>query len=177
MHQTPEVSFPTTNLEVEILLPIPFGGRVLKARSRCVRILLGESSKGLQDENQATHQEISSNVFDFHCYLLPFTSLSRQGGQLSALDHGRSCEARCHARKIARGVVCNNIHFDLLRYNHLRVAAANETHLCQLPPTDSARPPQQGADVSPAVRLVSERHHRGPNAAWTTSAINQRLGG
>src|SRR4029077_2274314 len=61
MHQAPEVSLPSTNFRVEIVLPIPFG--VLKAVFRWLRTLLFESAKGLQDANQAAHQDISRKAF------------------------------------------------------------------------------------------------------------------
>jgi hypothetical protein len=68
MDQTPEVSLPSTNLEIEIVLPIPFG--VLKAVFRCLRILLGESIMGLHDDNQDARKDTSRNAFqpvhEFH---------------------------------------------------------------------------------------------------------------
>ena len=60
MHQASEVSFPSTNLEVEIVLAIPFG--VLKAVFRCLRILLCESMKGLHDDNQDARKDTSRNA-------------------------------------------------------------------------------------------------------------------
>jgi len=66
MQQTPEVSFPSTNLEVEIVLTIAFGGSVLKAASRYIGILLGESVKRMRDDDQATYQETSQIVVDLH---------------------------------------------------------------------------------------------------------------
>jgi len=43
MQESPKVSCPGTNLEVEIVLPIPLGGRLLKAGARSGRILLRET--------------------------------------------------------------------------------------------------------------------------------------
>src|SRR6266568_5903977 len=60
MHQTPQVSFPSTNLEVEIVLTIPFG--VLKAVFRCLRILLCESMTGQHDDKQAACKDTSQNA-------------------------------------------------------------------------------------------------------------------
>jgi hypothetical protein len=57
MHQTPEVRFPSTNLEIEVVLPIRFG--LLKAVFRCLRILLCESMKGLHDDNQDGRKDTS----------------------------------------------------------------------------------------------------------------------
>src|SRR5260370_23504128 len=120
MHQTPEVSFPSTKLEVEIVLPIPFSGSVLRAAFRCVRILLCESMKGLQDDNQATHQEISSNLFDLDHYLLHSSLYLAEADGFSAPDYAESRAISHHAQKLTQRVVCNNSHSYLLRYNHSR---------------------------------------------------------
>jgi len=61
MDQTPEVSLPNTNLEIEIVLPIPLS--VLKAVFRCLRIWLCESMKGLQDDNRDARKDTSRNAF------------------------------------------------------------------------------------------------------------------
>ena len=61
MHQTPEVSPPSTNLEIEIVLPIPFS--VLKDVFRCRRILVGESMMGLHDEKQDARKDTSLKAF------------------------------------------------------------------------------------------------------------------
>src|ERR1700686_1963683 len=66
MHQAPEVSFPSANLEVKIVLPVPFRGSLPGACSRRAGILLRESWNGLQGDNQTAHHEISRNVFDVH---------------------------------------------------------------------------------------------------------------
>jgi hypothetical protein len=66
MQEARQVSFPNTNLEVKVVSAIPFRERVLNAGFRCVGILLGESLKGLQDDNQAAHHEIRPKVFYVH---------------------------------------------------------------------------------------------------------------
>jgi hypothetical protein len=63
MHQTPEASFPSANLEVEIVLPIPFSGSALKAGLRFVRMLLCDSIKGRCDDHQDAGKDASRNAF------------------------------------------------------------------------------------------------------------------
>jgi hypothetical protein len=66
----------------------------------------------LPNDNQATHQKTSSNVFDVHLFLVSFVSLSRRDdNDLSALDHPESRASRSHARKLNQPVVCHNSHF------------------------------------------------------------------
>ena len=64
------MDFPIANLEVKIVLPIPLRKSLLNARFRYVCILLRDSQKGLQDDNQAAHQEISPNVVDVQLCLV-----------------------------------------------------------------------------------------------------------
>src|SRR6266566_2712556 len=98
MHQASEVSFPSTNLEVEIVLPIPFG--VLKAVYRCPRILLCESMKGLHDDNEAARKDTSRNAF--------------QGVH-------ECLRAPGHAVRLARIVAYQNTHSRLIRYSHFNL--------------------------------------------------------
>jgi hypothetical protein len=92
MHQTPEVSLPSTNLEIEIVLLVP-GGRVLKAAFRCVRILLCDAMKGLHDDNQDARKDTSQNAFQ-HVH-----------------EFG-------HAGRLTRIVAYTNSHFLVIRYSH-----------------------------------------------------------
>jgi len=56
------MSFPSTDLEVKIMLPVSFRGSVLNAGARYIWILLSESLSRLQDDKQAAHQEASPNT-------------------------------------------------------------------------------------------------------------------
>jgi hypothetical protein len=62
MQEALEVSFPGTNLEVEIVLTILLRRRGLRACSRCGWLLLCESMKRMTDDNQAPEQEKSSQL-------------------------------------------------------------------------------------------------------------------
>src|SRR6266853_4920910 len=88
MHQTLEVSLPSTNLEVKIVLPIVFCSILLKACPRRARIVLCESREGLQYGNQAAHEKTVPHVFEpVHHYLLLFC--------LSSCLDGLLCETPC----------------------------------------------------------------------------------
>jgi hypothetical protein len=58
------MSFPSANLEVKIALPITLRGSGLSTCVRYGRILLCESVKWLQNDNQTARQEICSNMFE-----------------------------------------------------------------------------------------------------------------
>ncbi len=62
MQQPPQVSFPSADLEVKIMLPVPFRGRVSNAGARYIWILLSESLSRLKDDNQAVHQGASPDT-------------------------------------------------------------------------------------------------------------------
>jgi hypothetical protein len=55
--------FPSTYLEVKIVLAIPIRGAVLSAVSEGVCVLLRERLNGPKEDNQAPEGEISPNVF------------------------------------------------------------------------------------------------------------------
>jgi hypothetical protein len=62
MQEALEVSFPSTNLEVKIVLTIPSRWRGLRVCPGCGWLLLCESMEGVQDDKQATEQEKSSQL-------------------------------------------------------------------------------------------------------------------
>src|SRR6266849_5019634 len=80
MHEARYVSLPSTNLKVEVVLPIPFCGGVLKACSRRICVLLCESLKRLHDDNQTAQHEICAKMFYVHHCSLWFICLSRWAG-------------------------------------------------------------------------------------------------
>lgn len=65
-----QMYFPGAQLEIKIMLPIPFRNGLLNAGFRRARILLGQSLKRLQADNEAAQHEKSMNVFDVHHYPL-----------------------------------------------------------------------------------------------------------
>src|ERR1700676_2142209 len=67
MKEAPQVSFPSTDLEVKIMLPVSFCGSVLNAGARYIWILLSESLSRLQDDKQAAHQGASQNTTAIAC--------------------------------------------------------------------------------------------------------------
>jgi len=77
MQKARYVSLPSTNLKVEVVLPIPFCGGVLKACSRRICVLLCESLKRLHDDNQTAQHEICAKMFYVHHCSLWFICLSR----------------------------------------------------------------------------------------------------
>src|SRR5580704_17972180 len=67
------VGFPNAEREVKIVLTIVLRRSVSEAHFRRVRSLLRESPKGLQDDYQDAHQEISLSLFELvHYQLLQF---------------------------------------------------------------------------------------------------------
>jgi hypothetical protein len=62
MHQTPEVSFPSTHFEVEIVLPVPLRGSVLKVCAGYIWILPSESLSRHPEDKEAAHQGASSKT-------------------------------------------------------------------------------------------------------------------
>ena len=57
------MNFPSADLEIKIVLPVPFGGSLLSACCRRAGILLCKALKWLQGDNQVAHQEINLNAF------------------------------------------------------------------------------------------------------------------
>src|ERR1700737_1862796 len=66
MDEARYVSFPGTDIEVKIVLPVPFRRSLLSACCRRTGIPLCKSLKGLQDDNQSTEREIGPNLYDVH---------------------------------------------------------------------------------------------------------------
>jgi hypothetical protein len=62
VHQTPEVSFPSTYLEVEIVLPIPRRGSVLKDCPRYIWIVPSESLSRQPEDKEAARQGARSKT-------------------------------------------------------------------------------------------------------------------
>ena len=65
-----QVNFPTTHLEIKIVLSIMLRGSLSNASFRYVRILLCETLEGQQDDNQAAHHKIDPNTFERVHYCL-----------------------------------------------------------------------------------------------------------
>jgi hypothetical protein len=55
------MSFPSTDLEVKVMLPVSLRGSVSNACARYIWFLLSKSLR-LQDDNQAAHQGASPNT-------------------------------------------------------------------------------------------------------------------
>ena len=107
MIQPFQVYFPGAQLEIKIVLPIPFRRCLLSGTFHRVYIRLRQSLKGLQADNEAAQHKKSMNVFDVHRYPL----LIRLAFLLWR-----------YAEKLTRTVVYHNSHFAVLRYATLYTA-------------------------------------------------------
>src|SRR5260370_13630142 len=77
MQQAPEMSLPSANLEVEIVLAVAL--RRSWSSLGLVWILLGESLNGLQDEKQTAYRQTNPNSFErVHYFLLAHVNLAER---------------------------------------------------------------------------------------------------
>ena len=65
MNEPLQVNLPAAQLEIKIVLPIPFRAR-LPGGWRRAGVLLGDSPAGLERDNQAAQQEKNLDVFAVH---------------------------------------------------------------------------------------------------------------